>query len=154
MEGDPLLHDLSDSDVSYSSAEASELPASTTMLDPFHPRSCPLPLGRSVTEATISTGVNSDRTDPTVTNSARAKKSFYSWEARICKTFFPQPTIKVWKRICFTTFLIPIWSWLIFCSWGAYPLPTRFPSSTHPPLPHRIRGTARRPTRSAWWTGW
>ena len=63
--------------MSYPSAKASELPDSTTILDPFHPRSRPLPLGRSVTEVSISTGVDSDRTDPTVSNSMWADKLFY-----------------------------------------------------------------------------
>jgi len=63
--------------VSYPSAKASELPDSTTILDPFHPKSCPLPLGRSVTEVSISTGVYSDRTDPTVNNSMWTDKLFH-----------------------------------------------------------------------------
>jgi len=32
--------------VSYPSAKASELPDSTTILDPFHPKSCPLAFGQ------------------------------------------------------------------------------------------------------------
>ena len=62
--------------MSYSSAEASELPASTTILDPFHPRSCPLALGRPVTEVAISAGVNSGMPFPTKFDCSAEYKHF------------------------------------------------------------------------------
>jgi len=118
--------------VSYPSAKASELPDSTTILDSFHPKSCPLPLGRSVTEVSISTGVYSDRTDPTVSNSMWTNKLFYRGKSMYLlskdqsfttslklPTFFTKLVVRI-KRESRASAFIPVKSEKII-SWNHIP---------------------------------